>query len=134
MTINTKTLTICALLLSATALAAQAPVSRDTDPAPFRGLGTSACGQFAKFYAQSPIQTEDVYFQWALGFMSGLNTAFYWAPNPNYIKNLNAISVEYKQEKLRAYCNTHPLANYADAVADLFNSLPVMPQGWDKAP
>ena len=37
------------------------------------GLGMHSCSEFARSYAANPSVTEDLYFTWAQGFMSGLN-------------------------------------------------------------
>jgi hypothetical protein len=38
------------------------------------GIGASSCGEFSEMYRSDPNQAEFMFFSWAQGFMSGLNT------------------------------------------------------------
>jgi hypothetical protein len=95
------------------------------------GLGIQTCGQFAKLYRTAPSETETIYFTWAQGFLSGLNSNEIAATGNN--QDLNSIPVDQQERDIREYCNTHPLAAYMDAVLDLYTkfspgtAIPKMP-------
>jgi hypothetical protein len=38
------------------------------------GVGMETCGNFPKLYQQSPQTTENIYFAWAQGFLTGFNS------------------------------------------------------------
>ena len=44
------------------------------EAAAWAGMGTTSCTAYAQAYKQDPVRLEDLYFVWAQGFMSGLNT------------------------------------------------------------
>jgi hypothetical protein len=61
------------------------------------------------------------YFNWALGFMSGLNTsrlASGWVT-----KNMASMSIEELEMAIAKYCNDHPLGSFNQAVMDVYFSL-----------
>ena len=90
------------------------------------GIGTFTCGQFGNQYAQDPDATENAYFAWAQGFMSSMNMTMVTGPAKSYHDLETPVTSQKSQ--LRAYCNAHPLAGYAEAVLDLFGSLPIGPR------
>jgi hypothetical protein len=53
------------------------------------------------------------------GFMSGLNAAAL-EKYDGTSRDLSSISNEEQQQRLRLYCNEHPLAVYVSAVYDLY--------------
>jgi hypothetical protein len=87
------------------------------------GVGTSSCAEFGKLYAQNPQIWENTYFSWAQGFMSGLNSALLKANGTS--RNMNVITTDAQERRIRFYCNAHPLAMYEQAVFDLFNDMPM---------
>src|SRR6516162_596709 len=87
------------------------------------GVGARSCAQFAEDYRQSPGVTEQVYFSWAQGFMSGMNFALSSDDKLTY-RDLNSSPAETQKAFIRKYCNDLPLGYFADAVLNLFNSLP----------
>jgi hypothetical protein len=88
------------------------------------GYGVGACAKFAQFYQKDPDRTEDLFYAWALGFMTGLNTA--GEANKLPTRNLAAQPQREQKRFLRAWCNSHPLANYAEGVVELMKTLPHM--------
>ena|SRR5579863_2022836 len=90
----------------------------------FMVSGRIHCGEFAKLYAENPSITENVYFGWAEGFMSGLNVMATVYKAPYRIISTGDASMQAYRASIRAYCNTHPLAQYAEAVSTLWLSLP----------
>jgi len=88
------------------------------------GLGVHSCGEFAKLYAANPNITENTYFAWAEGFMSGLNASALADNFPHRrIEGGNASMQSYLLS-IRTYCDAHPLSPYYGAVVNLYNSLP----------
>jgi hypothetical protein len=91
------------------------------------GLGVRSCAEFAKAYAANPSITENMYFVWAEGLMSGLNLAntAYYLPS-RHIDGGETSKQSYMLT-IRMYCDTHPLTPYYAAVASLYNSLQGVP-------
>ncbi len=90
-----------------------------------KGLGAASCAQFSQLYATNPATTESIYLNWTHGFMTGLNAARW--PNGPY-RDLSAETDEQRNADIRAYCKSHPLANYMEAVMASFMSLPLRPR------
>jgi hypothetical protein len=82
------------------------------------GFGWVSCAQFAQYYQQDPRGTESYMFAWAQGYMAGLNEV--WPIKKNVVGWEN----DKQKDRIRAYCNQHPLANVVDAVRDVFMQLP----------
>jgi hypothetical protein len=79
------------------------------------GAGASSCGEFRS--ARTAPEAA-AYFNWALGFMSGLNTsrlASGWVT-----KNMASMSVEEQEMAITKYCNDHPLGSFNEAVMDVY--------------
>jgi hypothetical protein len=53
-----------------------------SDSSVIDGFGACSCGQLAKIYRQNPQVTEKIFFQWAAGFMSGLNAYLLLSGSP----------------------------------------------------
>ena len=85
------------------------------------GPGARTCGEFAFDYRVNR-NTEYTYFDWAEGFMSGMNRTD--VTNDHTAKNIMALSTADQKQVIRNYCNEHPLAPYWEAVIDLYNRLP----------
>ena len=86
------------------------------------GVGEDLCGQFSKAYAANPARTEDIYWSWAMGMMSGLNFAS--VANSNVLRDLTGDQDIFRRAT-RSYCDRHPLTTYSGAVLDLYVSLPL---------
>jgi hypothetical protein len=86
------------------------------------GIGTNLCAEFAEAFRKSPGGTEEVYWRWAMGMMSGLNFAS--VANNKYFRDL-AGDQELFRLAIRDYCERHPLATYEGAILDLYVSLPL---------
>ena len=89
------------------------------------GLGMHSCAEFADAYKAQPAFTEDLYFTWAQGFMSGLNLAS--IAGKLQFRVLNGVSMESQKTQIRSYCEEHPQGQYASAVIALYNDLPGAP-------
>lgn len=85
------------------------------------GLGAFSCAQFGKDYQKSPEIWESVFFSWAEGYMSALNTALLLRDAT--ATDLRKWSVERQEDFLRSYCDQHPLEDYQDAVQILFSDM-----------
>jgi hypothetical protein len=83
------------------------------------GAGAATCAQFAQDYKQD-VELERNYFNWAQGFMSGIN----WKEDTFY-HNLDAQTIEDQKAFLRRYCDAHPLEQYILAVQAFYDTLPV---------
>lgn len=93
-------------------------------PAPIvgrEGPGASTCGQFAASYRAYPQDTELLYFSWAQGYMSGMNTILepLKVPPGDFGKK----PIAEQQSIIRDFCDAHPLAPYEGAVLVLFEQL-----------
>lgn len=86
------------------------------------GAGVRSCGEFAKDYQQSPREAEALYFSWTEGFLSGVNAGFRALSQP--IRDLSGTPLDAQKAFIRAYCDGHPLAQYSDAVMELYSKFP----------
>ena len=86
-----------------------------------QGWGTVTCAAFANMYRDNPKFVEDHLFDWAQGMMSGLNFA-----SASVMRDLGSKSSETQQSALRAFCDQHPLANYFEAVTNLYLSMSII--------
>jgi hypothetical protein len=93
----------------------------------FMGLGSSSCSKFAELMRMSPDRTESEYFDWAQGFMSGMNLIRLSSTPRIPSKNLNSMSVDAQKRYLRNYCDQHPLSDLVKGILELYDSLPLSP-------
>ena len=87
-----------------------------------RGAGAVSCAQYAKAYQMNPDQIDDLFFNWALGFMSAVNVITGTMDGTS--RDLAAKTQNEMKRYFRQYCNDHPLADYATGVLELMRSLP----------
>jgi hypothetical protein len=89
------------------------------------GFGTYPCGQFAEMYRQTPQITERVFFEWARGFMSGLNAYLLLSGSPMREDgtDLRKWSEDKQQQTIRAYCDSHPTKPYYEAVEQVYEEM-----------
>ena len=83
------------------------------------GAGWVPCAEFEQRYQQSPQATENYFYAWAQGYMSGVNQASLLGK-----KNIRGWRTEQQKQHIRSYCDEHPLANVVVAVQDLYEKLP----------
>jgi hypothetical protein len=99
------------------------------------GPGTMSCAEFTAAYRQHP-QDENLFFSWALGFMSGLNTELLQHGETD----LNGLGLDKQKQFIRTYCKDHPRSPYFEAVFKLFErmrhdqGLPSYIQNWHEPP
>ncbi len=117
MTIRT-TIIATAFSLSLTAVAL-------SDTIVIAGFGTYSCGQFAEMYRQNPQITERIFVQWALGHMSGLNAYLLLSGSPMREDgtDLRKWSEDEQRRMIRAYCDSHPLQPYWEAVEQIYEDM-----------
>jgi hypothetical protein len=94
-------------------------VAQPVDQGGSYGLGIRSCAEFAKFYAQSPSNTEDAFFSWAQGFISGLNLSSEAATNT--ARRIEG-SIPSQRTFVRDYCDSHPLQPYYMAALALYKT------------
>jgi len=88
------------------------------------GAGAQTCAGFGKMYAENPARFEGLFFQWAQGFLSGLNGPALYLSEYGYPKaDLSTISTDSQMAWLRDYCADNPLRSYMSAVLDLYGEL-----------
>jgi hypothetical protein len=88
------------------------------------GAGANTCAQFGQDYKKSPATNEEIYYNWALGFLSGMNAIA--IINGTLKRDLQAMSPADEKQFLRTYCDEHPLELFMDAALELAPSLPPM--------
>jgi hypothetical protein len=110
---------ICSVAL-ALAILIQPTSSRAEDTL-YVGLGAMTCGKIAEMYRQNPSVVEAVMMSWSQGFMSGVNVSIRGVGH----HDLGGVTVEVQKASLRNYCDDHPLAEFWEAVMDLYNKFPV---------
>jgi hypothetical protein len=89
-----------------------------TEKAGWLGPGTVSCPEFVEACRQNS-KDETLFFSWALGFMSGLNTELLQHGETN----LNGLPIGAQKEFIRSYCKDHPKAPYFEAVFKLFDKM-----------
>jgi hypothetical protein len=91
------------------------------DAAQDLGVGHDLCAQFSRAYAQNP-GSEDAYWTWATGMMTGLNFAS--VTNSSVFRDLTGDQDIFRRA-VRLYCDKHPLTTFSGAVLDLYVSMPL---------
>ena len=118
-----KSLAIVLALLSIMFTQAVASVR---ERAATKGVGAQSCAQFGKDREKSSERWELVYFSWAEGYMSALNTALiflYGIDKNDMSTDLRKWSVDKQEVFIRSYCAEHPLKDYREAVEALFSDM-----------
>jgi hypothetical protein len=103
------------LMLSSLSLPAR---SIAAEKAGWSGAGTMACGEVAGAIRQHP-EDENLFFSWAQGFMSGLNTELL----KHGETDLNGIPLDEQKQFVRSYCGRKPRAKYFEAVFKLYDKM-----------
>lgn len=108
-------LTLCGALLLGTS---------QTRAYPIQGFGATPCAEFARLYRLDPALTENQYYYWAQGYMSGLNIMS--KGSGGRMRELAGVTADHHRA-IRNYCADNPLKNYMDGVLELFGKLPFVP-------
>lgn len=112
---SATTLAVLSVVICGVAVAQQPP------NAAWAGAGATSCAKFGEFYAHVPESTEDIYYSWALGFMSGLNAMV--MADKQQSTNLSLWDGERQKQELRQFCSDNPLKDYVQAVYALYFSM-----------
>jgi hypothetical protein len=110
------------VLLAVCIAVAWGEIASAREPAAIKGAGAASCAEYAKAYQMSPVQTDDLFLSWAVGYISGIN--FITGNMSGTSWDLAAETQNEMKRYLRQYCNDHPLADYATGVLELMRSLP----------
>jgi hypothetical protein len=107
--------------------------SAAAEKAGWSGAGTMSCADVAAALQQHP-EDENLFFSWAQGFMSGLNTDLLKRGETD----LNGLPLDAQKQFIRSYCRDHSRAPYFEAVFKLFDKmrhdqgLPSYIQNWQE--
>jgi hypothetical protein len=85
------------------------------------GAGLTSCEMFTQKSKENRKFTDDVYFMWAEGFLTGLNAGI--SPGKRRDLGKNALA---QMDLVRAYCEAHPSRTYYEAIFDLWRGLPLL--------
>jgi hypothetical protein len=91
-----------------------------------QGVGLHPCSTFAQEYKDNPLLTEGLYYNWAIGFMSGYNASLAEQNNLSSQKNLRGRDLRYQLSFLRNHCFSAPSEYYVQAVRALYDDLPLV--------
>jgi len=96
-----------------------------SDTVSLSGFGMLSCTQFGELYRQNPEVMESIFFQWAQGFMSGLNGYLLLSGTPSRddVTDLGNRSEARQQQAIRSYCDNHAVAKYWQAVEQLYEDM-----------
>lgn len=106
------------VLLAFTAAPANASMNMS-----YAGAGLQSCEEFSERYRAAPRETENFYFSWAQGFMSGRNRELQnlsMQGNHQLIRDLDSMETEAQKLFIRRYCSENPLRIYVGAVENLY--------------
>jgi hypothetical protein len=107
-------------------LASPIPAQQARPQADAIGIGTTTCATFRAHSGADLNPTQNFYFAWAQGFMTGRNTVLSdpTVKSSDYPRNLNAQNVVDQMYLLYSHCVISPSRTYASIVLDLYKSLP----------
>ena len=91
------------------------------------GLGKTSCAEFAIMYRSNPYRTEQLFFDWAQGFISGMDLYSVFFTKSERLKTGSKFELEPMKLIIREYCDKHPLQLYYMAVLDTYTHLPSSP-------
>ena len=95
------------------------------------GFGMLTCAQFSEHYQAEPA-TEDFFFSWAQGFMSGLNDAL--EDTIGKYRDLKSVPTALQKQILRTFCQKNPAARYRDGIPSALNRMAMVPSTLPGAP
>ena len=88
------------------------------------GHGTNSCTDFNEGRVIA-LQVENSYYDWAQGYMSGLNAML--TAQKSTTHGLGRISDEKQKKALETYCTAHPGDSFLVAVTKVFYNTPETP-------
>lgn len=87
------------------------------------GLGADTCAGYAESMRLDTKYTDTLYRSWAQGLMSGMNGS-HAAHHEPWVDLLSvSYPVQAQTAFLHGYCDQHPLASFAEAVAALYSDM-----------
>src|SRR5215472_7972217 len=88
------------------------------EPFSTMGVGAQTCAQFVAYY-RADAASEQRFFDWAQGLMSGINDAL--EDTVGKYRDLNSMPIAQQKEILKAFCISHPTAKYRDGINGLLS-------------
>jgi hypothetical protein len=82
------------------------------------GLGAHSCEVFLQDYNRNPKIWEEAYFNWAQGWISGVNSV-----KLDNFRDQLSMNAEQQQQSIRDYCSNHPTRKYLFAVLEVYKKL-----------
>jgi hypothetical protein len=86
------------------------------------GAGLTSCETFAKKYKANRKFTDEFYFTWAEGFLTGLNAG----TDAVKRRDLAGVNILAQMDYVRDFCDANPSKDYSDAVLKLWSELPLI--------
>ena len=87
------------------------------------GPGANSCAVFLDLHMRDPTSYDLLFFVWAQGFMSGMNTVALKIKGEVIDLQPEAYPPEQQMTFLRDFCQVHPLRSYSEAVFELMTEL-----------
>lgn len=109
------------VIISFSTVASAAPQASWPGPASLAGPGITTCTDFEKAYHDNRESNENLFYSWALGFMSGLNASVMLVGHGE--TDLHELSEQAQKEFLRSTCKAQLRGTYVGAVFDLYNRM-----------
>jgi hypothetical protein len=106
-------------------------VAAHAEPFSNMGIGMLTCAQFVEHYRADPA-IEDRFFDWAQGFMSGINDAL--EDTVGKYRDLKSIPAAQQRQILRAFCYSNAAAKYREEINVLLSRLTIVPSRLKGAP
>ena len=87
------------------------------------GFGSATCAQFGEAYKKTPGLTEDMFFAWAQGYLTGINTARQALHEKLIDLAPAALGMSEEKAFIRDTCESNPLKHYVTVVGILAGRL-----------
>jgi hypothetical protein len=94
------------------------------EPSFYRGAGVLLCARFNQQLNATKVKataTENYYFAWAQGYMSGLNETL--EARMGRYRDLNSVSTDNQKQSLRTFCAKNPASMYREGIGALLNTM-----------
>jgi hypothetical protein len=82
------------------------------------GLGANSCEVFSRDYNRNPKVWEEAYFNWAQGWISGVNSL-----KLDNFRDKVSMNAGQQRQLIRDYCNKYPANRYLFAVLEVYKKL-----------
>ena len=94
------------------------------EPSFYRGAGVLLCARFNQQLNATKVKaraTENYFFAWAQGYMSGLNETL--EARMGRYRDLNSVSTDNQKQSLRTFCAKNPASMYREGIGALLNAM-----------